>query len=603
MKTFKYTFLSLLFASAVSSCNFLDKEPYKITPDNYFTNATEAGAFLTGIYAIIGQSTFYGGDYMVLAGGDDLTCYAGSTGRISTTGIICNNATTSDPATTGLWFTLYSGIERANMFLERIDDIPDMTEKLKNQYRAEARFLRAFYYFNLVQNWGDVPFKTESTSSTESVNNKDIPRTPKDEIYSFIVNEMAEVADENTGGLLSAQELNYLPGRISKSTAWGMLARVYLFWAGEHFRDGKPAPADVKKRFERASFFGQKVMKAGHGLAENYWQVFIDMCSDKYNTTAKESIWEAEFAGDGTGDVRAEGRVGNTNGIQCADFSANRSIVGKNDPGSSYGFLWSTPVLYKIYLNNNDQERFYWNIAPFTYQADSNKKIGIVKRMFQKEEDYDYVMATYGKVSYSYPAPNGGAELYDPKKTQNFDVFRYEKGSNKVPGIEDTRMDNCAAKFRREYETAVKKNKNNTAINFPILRYSDVLLMVAEAENEYNNGPTDIAKQCLEEVRSRAGLSMPSDIDTQTKFRQAIKDERAMELCFEYTRRYDLIRWGEYIDVMNETGRIALQNDKQWAYGAQTSDFFLIPSSYNYLPIPDSERSVNKLITTNNPGW
>lgn len=597
MKMIKYTFLSLIAASVMSSCNFLEKEPYKITPENYFTNETETSNFLTGVYATIGQPTFYGGDYYLLAAGDDLSCYAGSTGRIATSGIICNNATSSDPATTGLWFTLYNGIERANMFLEKIDGIPDISEDKRAQFKAEARFLRAFYYFNLVQNWGDVPLKTESTYSSQSVNNKDIARTPKDEVYDFIVKEMEEVSDSETGGLLSAAELNYLPGRVSKSAAWGILARVYLFWAGEHYRDNLPAPSNVNELFERASFFGQKVRKeGGHGLAENYWQVFIDMCSDKYNTTAKESIWEAEFAGDGTGDVRAEGRTGNTIGLICGDFSSKTNVVGKNDPGYSYGFIWATPKLYKLYYENGDEERFYWNLAPFSYRSIDNN-VGIVSRLFTNQKDYDYVMSTYGKVSYSY----GTVAKYDSKLDQPFDVYRYEIG--KEQPLESTRMDLCCGKYRREYETAAKKNKNNTAINFPILRYSDVLLMIAEAENEYNGGPTELAKECLKEVRNRVGLSMPEGIDSQEKFREAVKNERAMELCFEYTRRYDLIRWGEYIDAMNEMSSVALENDKQWSWGKQTSPFFAIPSSYNYLPIPDSEISVNKLITENNPGW
>lgn len=138
---------------------------------------------------------------------------------------------------------------------------------------------------------------------------------------------MEEAADE---GLLSAKDLGYKPNRISKSAAWGILARVYLFWAGEHNRDDQPEPAEAKSYFERASHFGQLVMGEGHDLSTNYWDVFIDMCSNKYNTSGKnESIWEAEFAGDGTGDVRSEGRIGNTIGLQCSDFSSQSSLVGK----------------------------------------------------------------------------------------------------------------------------------------------------------------------------------------------------------------------------------------------------------------------------------
>lgn len=603
MKTIKITFLSLVAACTMASCDFLEKEPYKITPENYFQNETEVSNFLTGIYANLSQTSFYGNDYMVLAGGDDLEFYGGSTGRISNTGLICNNTTTSDAAVTQFWADLYSGIERANMLLEHIDNVPSMSAEKTAQYKSEARFLRAFYYFNLVQCWGDVPLKLESTYSSGTVTDKDIARTDKNVIYKFIVKEMEEAADE---GLLSAKDLGYKPNRISKSAAWGILARVYLFWAGEHNRDDQPEPAEAKSYFERASHFGQLVMGEGHELAEDYWDAFIDMCSDKYNTSgSNESIWEVEFAGDGTGDVRSEGRIGNTIGLQCADFSSQSSLVGKADPGYSYGFLWATPKLYDLYTRNNDKERFTWNIAPFTYRAldsDADKdikgKTGIVGRTFENQELYELVTGSgwYGEKSYDYDGADEGKEFVN-KGSQRGDVYK------KAVAPEEVRKDLCCAKFRREYEPAAKRNKNLTSINFPILRYSDVLLMVAEAENEYWGYPTDLAKECLRDVRIRAGISdNTNDLNSQNAFRNAIKDERAMELCFEFTRRFDLIRWGEFVDKMNEQVDLALSGIN-WNQGSQVAPFFSVTSAYQYFPIPDAEKAVNKLITGNNPGW
>lgn len=78
MKIIKYALCAFLFGGLVSSCNFLDKEPYKLSPEKYFNNATEAESFLTGVYAILGQSTFYGENFMYLAGGDDLQHYGGT---------------------------------------------------------------------------------------------------------------------------------------------------------------------------------------------------------------------------------------------------------------------------------------------------------------------------------------------------------------------------------------------------------------------------------------------------------------------------------------------------------------------------------------------
>lgn len=64
----------------------------------------------------------------------------------------------------------------------------------------------------------------------------------------------------------------------------------------------------------------------------------------------------------------------------------------------------------------------------------------------------------------------------------------------------------CCGKFRRKWKTAVNKNKNWTPENYPILRYADVLQMLAEAENEANQHPTDLAYECINKIRERAGI-------------------------------------------------------------------------------------------------
>ena len=386
------------------------------------------------------------------------------------------------------------------------------------------------------------------------------------------------MADAAETGLKSAADLAYRPGRISQSTAWGILARVYLFRAGEHYREDRNATqAEKKDYFERASFYAQKVMTAGHKLAANYWDPFIDMCSDKYNTTANESIWEAEFAGNNNSDTQAEGRIGNIIGLAGPDMSSKSDVVGSKDPGYAYAFIYSTPKLYNLYVNNGDTKRFNWSIAPFEYKEAGGKNTGVTHREFEQGKLAE-VMSQYG---------------------QERGTYQYAGDTEKTTATKNySRM---CGKYRREYE-ADKKDKNYTAINFPILRYADVLLMIAEAENEANDGPTALAYQCLKEVRDRAGLSELSDM-TQAEFRQTVKDERAMELCFEYTRRFDLIRWGEYVKNMRALVTEA-QSGNNWTQGpTNVYTYFNISSTYNYFPIPDAEMSVNKDITQNNPGW
>ncbi len=581
MKSIKIAFLSFLACTAVTSCDFLEKEPYELVPETYFNSESEATSFLTSVYAPLAGQNFYGNYFGYLNGADDLSHYGGGRNPEGSGCIACNNATASSPMFSYLWITLYSGIDRATTLIENLDKMAEGTisDEVKAQYRAEARFLRAFYYFTLVECWGDVPFKTTSTSS---VNGLDIPRTDKNTIYDFIATEMSEAADN---GLKSAAELNYQPGHVSKSAAWGILARVYMFRAGEHYRDNTAADeTKIKEYFTQADTYAKKVMEEGHSLAPNYWDVFIDICSSKYNTTANESIWEVEFSGDYSSETRSEGRIGNVIGLQAPRIDAT-TLIGAQDPGYCYSFFRSTPKLFELYNSNGDKERMNWNIAPFTYV--STTAGGVTGRTFfpDKMDEVKAESPSWWDKSYSY----GSGDT--------------QTASSSAAALNYSRS---CGKYRREFETQnSKKNANYTSINFPVLRYSDVLLMVAEAENEINDAPTALAYECLNAVRKRAGIEEKSGL-SKADFRQAVKDERAMELCFEYTRRFDLIRWGEYITDMNElSSRAQSGSSGNWNGGDQYSvwTFFQISDAYNYFPIPDSEMSVNKAITKNNPGW
>lgn len=126
--------------------------------------------------------------------------------------------------------------------------------------------------------------------------------------------------------------------------------------------------------------------------------------------------------------------------------------------------------------------------------------------------------------------------------------------------------------------------------------------MVAEAENELN-GP-DAAYDYLNKVRERAGAStIVKGALNKDEFRQMVKDERGRELCFEYTRHFDLIRWGDFVEDMNELIDYARAGG-EWNQGpSNVYTYFQVSSTYNYFPIPDAEMAVNKAITSNNPGW
>ncbi|RXK86968.1 RagB/SusD family nutrient uptake outer membrane protein [Filimonas effusa] len=169
--------------------------------------------------------------------------------------------------------------------------------------------------------------------------------------------------------------------------------------------------------------------------------------------------------------------------------------------------------------------------------------------------------------------------------------------------------DRNPGKWRREYENEAKARSYNST-NFPLIRYSDVLLMKAEAENEVKGMPTAEAYNAINMVRRRAfgkdvntpnvDADIPAGLD-KIDFLEELKKERARELCFEGIRKHDLIRWGMYVQTMNALGAdINVNAPAGYKYagnaGANTT-------ARNVLfPIPNTELNINKQISQN-PGY
>ncbi len=211
-----------------------------------------------------------------------------------------------------------------------------------------------------------------------------------------------------------------------------------------------------------------------------------------------------------------------------------------------YATMGATATLYRMYDDPDDVRRD-WNIAPWRYVDIS--ALDIV-----------------------YHAPT---ELYD----------------------RDT------GKWRREYETVLPRNTNVSPTNFPLLRYADILLMFAEAENELN-GPSASAHQALNEVRRRANAYEyigERALTDQDDFRKVIQDERARELCFEGLRKGDLIRWGIFEQVMRNVG-IDITNYAPARLRYAALGYQRVNSRHLLLPIPALEMSLNKAMKQNE-GW
>lgn len=611
-----YYLLTLILIMSASSCKkYLETKPTDfLNPGNYYDTEAQLQAARASVYDNLGASGLWGSwaNYLFAWSGDE----AYMNRSTLTTGPWNYFYSSSDSYNRGFWANLYEGVNRANVLLANVDKNPEISQKLRDQIRGETLFLRAYYYFLLVQYYGDVPLKT---TPTESVIEVDIARSPIKEVYDQILEDL-KTAEPLVPGIT---ELGF-GGAVSKSAVRGLLARVCLTMAGEPLKDAS--------RYQEARDWAKKVMddaEAGHDLNPSYSQIFVNYAQDKYDI--KESIFEVEFWGNRTDSYTETGNNAYINGP--ASDASNAGTTGRAD-----SYMSITAKFYNVF-EPGDLRKWY-SVAHFTYPANS----------------------TY----------SGQKNLANP------------------PATELAKYGMRPAKWRREYETLLPKFATATPQNVPIIRFSDILLMFAEAENEVNNGPSTAAIDALNRVRRRAwssgvnsitvtnggsgytseptvtfsggngleakasakveggrvmaitlerdstgvmfyaegkyssaptitisggggsGASATATINKVTdgdvtagqasskaSFLALIQDERMRELNFEYLRKSDLLRWGLFLKVNQDMGN-TIEHDAPGTFYAKY--YSNVTERDLRMPIPSDEVNVNQNMVQN-PGW
>ena len=507
---------------ALSSCDFLNKEPDFLTPENYYNTPAQIESALNGVYnrLIDPNGRMYSkGLYSFFAISDEFFYK-----NISINNIRGMQFDAGSLDIGRFWEVLYEGVSRSNYLLEYMnEDVLDTPEK--KSMKGEALFLRGYYYYLLTSYFGEVPLKLKPT---ESPDEKPLGKASLQEIYDSIVKDMKEaeelVLDINESGNNE---------RVSKTAVQAILARVYMKMAGY--------PLQNTEKYSDALTYANKVINSGlHELNPSYSQIFINHSQDI--NELKECIWEVGMYGNKIGTEDLAGSVGVENGILCRDIKT----------GYSGGAIQVTKRLYDSF-EDGDLRRD-WNIAPYCFNTDDS---GVTTKKFYTS-----------------------SQIY-----------------NRNPG-----------KWRREYEQGEKAQMYNST-NFPIIRYSDVLLMKAEAINAIKHGPDAEAYEAINQVRRRAwglntSVASPScdltGLNGEEDFLDAIRKERFREFCFEGHRKLDLIRWGIYVSTMNEYGREAAADGGSFSYAGNSGKN--VTARNVVFPIPNTELTINKLMTQN-PGW
>lgn len=595
-----------LLGAAFSACTFLDTDPQIIPSDGYYTNETRLKYGLAGVYGALNSEELYGSYYSLQIANPDDLCYFNNYNNGETRPDRYNHSA-GTAVIYETWLKLYEGIKNANEYLDEAGKAEIDPEKLSTDlktYLAEARFLRAFYHFLLAQAWGDVPLREEAATSPNPVNVQ-IAATPQEDVLKWCVDEIESIVYDLD------ESVEHTPSRVNQTVAEGILARIYLFMAGETVNEVEGL--SKQEMYGKAAYWANEVIASQkHHLNESYEQVFINMIQDLYDTEYHESMWEAEFLGDRTSSTNwTNGRIGDLIGLKSQSGTTNYSEWACN---YSYGYYNGSYTLWQLYWTEDRtadevssttviDNRLTWNLPGYNYRGLNNQQIsyqkdGATVTAVLKQDQSMYKTPWLYKNNFAMPEIEG----LDTSVENAFDTADIIYDPTIMCAVRN------AGKWRREtiYEKQMSAKSLYTTINFPILRYSDVLLMYAEAINEYAGAPDEQAKEAVREVRRRAGVATDeSQLGNQTSFRQLVRNERARELAFEGLRKWDLIRWGIFVERMHMAGtnvptESMYLNKTITDYAA--GNYANVSERHIYLPIPTKELAVNHALQQN-PLW
>ena len=404
-------------------------------------------------------------------------------------------ATSSTEMFNGLWIDMYGGIKTTHTFLANVDRVEGMDEALRTRMKAEARFIRAFMYFQLTNWFGDVPFFTEDINLEIATN---ISPTSQAAIVEWIHTELEEVAE------ILPTRTEYADadrGRITAGAAVAFNARVAL-----NFND-----------WERVKTYTEKLMANEYGtysLFPNYQELFFYV--NQYNS---EIVLDIQYA---TGQ---------------RTWSEISTYVPFGLLEVQYVLASPTQDLVDTYLMLDGSK---WEEGKDPY-ADRDPRLDMT------------IVRQGSTITHKEDPTKSYTVNVDPNDTDNDtkDKIGRENGTRTGYFYRKFYDPNPAA------WTGGKSWNCN--INFVVLRWADVLLMHAEAMNALNQMDAAVWDKTIKPIRQRAGFTAAQALDfpggNQATLEPIIRDERRVELALEGTRIYDIRRWRIAEVVMNEPRR------------------------------------------------
>jgi hypothetical protein len=408
----------------------------------------------------------------------------------------------------------WKGIRNCFIFLENIHKVPNVAPDYLKRLKAEAWSIIAIEYYDMFRHFGGLPWINHAFKTGE-----DLSKFPRLTAQAYC-DSIVAVIDKHVGDLpwaLSASEDPQWDGRLTQAGMLAIKARLLLFNASPLFNDAAPyLDGDAAQ---------QKLVWHG-GYDKNLWKRAADAAHDLIDKV------------ESTSDYQFYHKAGNS---YRQDFTQGYSHRGSSE------ILISTRT--EFYTATWDWAGYQFDLMAAAFGA--NNPTDDYVKMFQMTNGKSITDPTSGYDS-TNPYINRDPRLYESVLV-NGDAYQgrtaelYVGGRERLTDGQDQNKEGY--QLRKFIYDADAATMINGVVQFPLIRLEEVYLTFAEADNEFNGGPSAEGYRCINLVRARVGMPPVTPGMTQVEFREAILLERAVEFYQEEVRWNDLTRWKRDFDL------------------------------------------------------
>ncbi len=583
--------LFTLVLGFTNACDLLDVEvDDRLTMDMVFETRRTAENFLYHVYSYIPQEDVHDQTPWVPASDEADFVYR--------RGYHNMNSGNWDPGSAPFqkWAHYYRGIRNASYFMERIGECPELSAAIITQYKAEARFLRAYFYFQLFRQYGPVILLGEESYPLDGSVHK--ARASLDETVNWIKDEFEAAAKE-----LPQEWASQWFGKPTKGAALAYRARLLLYAASPLY-NGNPMYSDARNadgtplfpatysedKWRQAAAAAKQVIDLNVYRLVNkgnpylsYQSVFTESWNEEIIHGRSNAGWWWDM------HTRPRGRQGyggkSASQAQVDAYAMANGIypiIGYNGNGAS-------PII--------DPTSGYTEAGFSNYTHPIEGKTKETFNMYVNREPRFYVSLLWSGADWIF--------------TDVEYVVQHFWGGRDGPAASAHDYPKSGVSIRKLSHPDNDYTRPSVVRSWILLRYAEILLNYVEALNEYEPGNPDILTY-LNQVRTRAGLPniqavYPGAVGNKAQMRELIRRERRVELAFETHRFFDTRRW----KIGEETNGLPFYGMNIFATSdAPGSDFWrrhkhedrVFEQKHYLYPIPQSEIERNNLLVQN-PYW